>query len=95
MPSPLPQHGYTDIDLDQIYMSFTTALTGGGGWPMSVWIDPTSLKPFLAGTYYPPVTGPAPPLPGFGPGGGGAGGLGFGLGGCGLPFLPLPSRSRF
>ena len=40
-------------DLDQIYMSFTTALTGGGGWPMSVFLTP-DLKPFFAGTYFPP-----------------------------------------
>ena len=40
-------------DLDQIYMSFTTALTGRGGWPMSVFLTP-DLKPFYAGTYFPP-----------------------------------------
>ncbi len=40
-------------DLDQIYMSFTTALTGHGGWPMSVFLTP-NLKPFFAGTYFPP-----------------------------------------
>ncbi len=40
-------------DLDQIYMSFTTALTGQGGWPMSVFLTP-GLKPFFAGTYFPP-----------------------------------------
>jgi len=40
-------------DLDQIYMSFTTALTGAGGWPMSVFLTP-DLKPFFAGTYFPP-----------------------------------------
>ena len=40
-------------DLDQIYMSFTTALTGGGGWPMSVFLT-SDLKPFFAGTYFPP-----------------------------------------
>ncbi len=40
-------------DLDQIYMSFTTALTGQGGWPMSVFLTP-DLKPFFAGTYFPP-----------------------------------------
>lgn len=41
-------------DLDRIYMAFTTAITGGGGWPMSVWLTP-ELKPFYAGTYFPPV----------------------------------------
>ena len=40
-------------DLDHIYMSFTTALTGQGGWPMSVFLTP-DLKPFFAGTYFPP-----------------------------------------
>ena len=40
-------------DLDQIYMSFTNALTGGGGWPMSVFLT-SDLKPFFAGTYFPP-----------------------------------------
>ena len=41
-------------DIDQIYMSFTTAMTGSGGWPMSVFLTP-DLKPFFAGTYFPPV----------------------------------------
>jgi len=40
-------------DIDEIYMSFTTAMTGGGGWPMSVFLTP-DLKPFYAGTYFPP-----------------------------------------
>jgi len=40
-------------DLDQIYMSATTAMTGSGGWPMSVFLTP-DLKPFYAGTYFPP-----------------------------------------
>ncbi len=40
-------------DLDEIYMSFTTALTGHGGWPMSVFLTP-DLLPFYAGTYFPP-----------------------------------------
>ncbi|HOP06317.1 MAG TPA: thioredoxin domain-containing protein [candidate division Zixibacteria bacterium] len=43
-------------DLDKIYMSFTTAMTGQGGWPMSVFLTP-DLKPFFAGTYFPPVDG--------------------------------------
>ncbi len=41
-------------DLDHIYMAFTTAMTGSGGWPMSVFLTP-DLKPFFAGTYFPPV----------------------------------------
>ena len=41
-------------DLDSIYMQATTAMTGSGGWPMSVFLAP-DLKPFYAGTYFPPV----------------------------------------
>jgi len=41
-------------DLDSIYMQTTTALTGSGGWPMSVFLTP-DLRPFYAGTYFPPV----------------------------------------
>lgn len=40
-------------DLDDTYMAATQALTGSGGWPMSVWLTP-ELKPFYAGTYFPP-----------------------------------------
>jgi uncharacterized protein YyaL (SSP411 family) len=40
-------------DLDGIYMAATQALTGSGGWPMSVFLTP-DLKPFYAGTYFPP-----------------------------------------
>jgi uncharacterized protein YyaL (SSP411 family) len=40
-------------DLDQIYMSAVMAMTGHGGWPMSVFLTP-ELKPFFGGTYYPP-----------------------------------------
>jgi hypothetical protein len=47
-------------DLDQIYMSFTAALTGSGGWPMSIFMTP-ELKPFFAGTYFPAVGGPGRP----------------------------------
>jgi len=41
-------------DLDSIYMQATTAMTGSGGWPMSVFLT-TDLRPFYAGTYFPPV----------------------------------------
>ena len=41
-------------DLDSIYMAATQALTGSGGWPMSVFLTP-DLRPFYAGTYFPPV----------------------------------------
>ena len=40
-------------DIDDLYMAATQALTGRGGWPMSVWLDPNTLRPFWAGTYYP------------------------------------------
>ena len=40
-------------DLDQIYMAATQAMTGSGGWPMSVWLN-HNLEPFYAGTYFPP-----------------------------------------
>ena len=40
-------------DVDRVYMSFVQATTGGGGWPMSVWLTP-DLKPFVGGTYFPP-----------------------------------------
>jgi uncharacterized protein len=40
-------------DVDKIYMTFVQATTGGGGWPMNVFLTP-ELKPFLGGTYFPP-----------------------------------------
>jgi uncharacterized protein YyaL (SSP411 family) len=40
-------------DVDHIYMQFTQALTGHGGWPMSVFLTPDR-RPFFAGTYFPP-----------------------------------------
>src|SRR6185295_17377804 len=39
-------------DVDRVYMAFVQATTGGGGWPMSVWLTP-DLKPISGGTYYP------------------------------------------
>ena len=39
-------------DLDAIYMDAVQAMTGQGGWPMSVWLTPEG-KPFHGGTYYP------------------------------------------
>ena len=41
-------------DIDSVYMTFTQALTGQGGWPMTVFLTP-DLEPFYAGTYFPPV----------------------------------------
>ena len=40
-------------DIDAIYMQATVALTGHGGWPMSVFLDHDG-RPFYAGTYFPP-----------------------------------------
>ncbi len=40
-------------DIDAIYMKATVALTGSGGWPMSVFLDHEA-RPFYAGTYFPP-----------------------------------------
>ncbi len=40
-------------DIDRVYMSFVQATTGGGGWPMTVFLTP-DLKPFFGGTYFPP-----------------------------------------
>src|SRR4051795_4173281 len=39
-------------DVDDVYMSATQALTGQGGWPMSVFALPDG-RAFYAGTYYP------------------------------------------
>lgn len=40
-------------DVDKVYMNFVQATSGGGGWPMSVWLTP-ELRPFIGGTYFPP-----------------------------------------
>ncbi|MEA3364729.1 MAG: thioredoxin domain-containing protein [Candidatus Hydrogenedentes bacterium] len=40
-------------DIDSLYMTATQIMTGGGGWPMSVFLT-ADLKPFYAGTYFPP-----------------------------------------
>lgn len=39
-------------DIDSIYMHAVTAMTGRGGWPMTVFLTPDT-KPFYAGTYFP------------------------------------------
>ncbi len=49
-------------DLDRIYMSAVQAMTGRGGWPMSVFLTPDG-KPFYGGTYFP--SEPRPGLPSF------------------------------
>ena len=40
-------------DVDSVYMSVCQAITGNGGWPMSIFMTPEQ-KPFYAGTYFPP-----------------------------------------
>ena len=40
-------------DIDSIYMSAVQAMTGHGGWPMTVFLTPDA-KPFYGGTYFPP-----------------------------------------
>ena len=40
-------------DVDSIYMAAVQAMTGRGGWPMSMFLTPDG-KPFFAGTYFPP-----------------------------------------
>lgn len=42
-------------DIDSVYMSVCQALTGNGGWPMSIFMTPDQ-KPFFAGTYFPPIS---------------------------------------
>jgi uncharacterized protein len=49
-------------DLDQVYMGAVQAMTGSGGWPMSVFLTPDG-KPFYGGTYFPPR--PAHGMPAF------------------------------
>jgi hypothetical protein len=49
-------------DLDAIYMDAVMAMTGSGGWPMSVFLTPDG-QPFYGGTYYPPT--PRHGLPSF------------------------------
>ena len=40
-------------DLDSLYMDAVVALTGHGGWPMTVFLTPDG-EPFFGGTYFPP-----------------------------------------
>ncbi|MEO7040714.1 MAG: thioredoxin domain-containing protein [Gemmatimonadaceae bacterium] len=41
-------------DLDAVYMQAVQAMTGHGGWPMTVFLTPTA-EPFYGGTYFPPA----------------------------------------
>jgi uncharacterized protein len=49
-------------DVDSLYMDVVVALTGSGGWPMTVFLTPGG-EPFLGGTYFPPE--PRHGLPSF------------------------------
>jgi hypothetical protein len=49
-------------ELDQLYMEAVQMMTGGGGWPLSVFLTP-SLQPFFGGTYWPPQSRGG--MPGF------------------------------
>ncbi len=49
-------------ELDAYYMKAVQVMTGGGGWPLSVFLTP-DLKPFYGGTYFPPE--PRYDLPSF------------------------------
>jgi len=40
------------LDVDHLYMAFCQALTGAGGWPLTIIMTPEK-KPFFAGTYFP------------------------------------------
>lgn len=40
-------------DIDKIYMTAVTSLTGSGGWPLNIFLTP-DLQPFYGGTYFPP-----------------------------------------
>ena len=40
-------------DVDSVYMSAVQAMTGGGGWPMTVFLTPQAV-PYFGGTYFPP-----------------------------------------
>jgi len=40
-------------DVDDVYMTATQAMTGQGGWPMTVFMTPRK-EPFFCGTYFPP-----------------------------------------
>jgi hypothetical protein len=43
-------------DVDSVYMTAVQALSGSGGWPMTVFMTPDG-RPFYAGTYFPPQDG--------------------------------------
>ncbi len=51
-------------DLDAIYMQAVQAMTGHGGWPMTVFLTPDGV-PFYGGTYYPKTDHPGGGMPSF------------------------------
>jgi uncharacterized protein YyaL (SSP411 family) len=51
-------------DVDAVYMEAVQRLTGGGGWPLTVWLTPSRL-PFYGGTYFPARDGERGRGPGF------------------------------
>ncbi|TVQ62647.1 MAG: thioredoxin domain-containing protein [Phycisphaerales bacterium] len=50
-------------EVDDVYMCATVTMTGRGGWPMSVFLEPGELRPFWCGTYFP--SEPRPELGGM------------------------------
>lgn len=44
-------------DLDKIYITAVSAITGSAGWPLNVFLTP-ELTPFFGGTYFPPIAKP-------------------------------------
>ncbi|MFB6095795.1 MAG: thioredoxin domain-containing protein [Haloferacaceae archaeon] len=50
-------------DLDRIYQTICQLVSGGGGWPLSVWLTPEG-EPFYVGTYFPRESRQG--MPGFG-----------------------------
>ncbi len=67
-------------DVDSIYMQAVQAMTGHGGWPMTVFLTPDGV-PFYGGTYFPPDDRHGMPGLPAGPRGGGR-------------VLPRPARRR-
>ncbi len=51
-------------DVDSIYMTACQAMTGSGGWPLTIFMTPDK-RPFFAGTYFPPEDDPRFRRPGF------------------------------
>jgi uncharacterized protein YyaL (SSP411 family) len=47
-------------DVDAVYMEAVQAITGSGGWPMSMFLTPDR-RPFFGGTYFPPEDRPGLP----------------------------------